>query len=59
MFKNKFFYILMVMLTMFSITVSARKGNDKDQRLSCDGPYVIYQPDGKVRRRLTTRLSLP
>lgn len=49
MLKNKFSYILMVMLTLFSITVSAKKGNDKDQRLSCDGPYVIYQPDGKVR----------
>lgn len=39
----------MVVLTLFSITVSAKKGNVKEQPLSCDGPYVIYQPDGKVR----------
>lgn len=41
---------LMVMLTMFSVTVSAKQQSaDNDQQLSCDGPYVIYQPGGAVR----------
>lgn len=41
---------LMVMLTMFSVTVSAKQQSaDNDRQLSCDGPYVIYQPGGAVR----------
>ena len=36
------------MLTMFSITISANEHAD-DKKLSCDGPYVVYQTDGSVR----------
>ena len=46
--KKNFLMILMVMLTMFSITISAKDAVD-DNKLSCDGPYVIYQEDGSVR----------
>lgn len=47
--NHKFLAIVMVMLTMFSITISAKKNIADDNKLSCDGPYVIYQEDGRVR----------
>lgn len=47
--NNKFFAIVMVMLTMLSVTISAKKVVADDNKLSCDGPYVIYQEDGSVR----------
>ena len=44
--NNKFLLVMMmVMLTMFSITISAKEHAD-DKKLSCDGPYVVYQTDG-------------
>lgn len=47
--NNKFLLVMMmVMLTMFSITISAKEHAD-DKKLSCDGPYVVYQTDGSVR----------
>ena len=47
--NNKFLLVMMmVMLTMFSITMSANEHAD-DKKLSCDGPYVVYQTDGSVR----------
>lgn len=46
---NKFSMIVMVMLTWFSVTISAKGVTADDNHLSCDGPYVIYQPDGGVR----------
>ena len=66
--NHKFFAIVMVMLTLFSITISAKKDVADDNKLSCDGPYVIYQKDGSVRVvdvtvggevRDTTYASLP
>ncbi len=58
----------MVMLALFSVTISAREADGDEHRLSCDGPYVIYQPEGGVRvvsvtpkgeLRDTTFASLP
>ena len=46
---NKFLTMLVVMLTMVSVTISAKKAVDDDHCLSCDGPYVIYHPNGSVR----------
>lgn len=47
--NNKFLLVMMmVMLMMFSITISAKEHAD-DKKLSCDGPYVVYQTDGSVR----------
>ena len=47
--NNKFLLVMMmVMLTMFRITISAKEHAD-DKKLSCDGPYVVYQTDGSVR----------
>ena len=46
---QKFLMIVMVMLAWSSITISAKGDKVDDNHLSCDGPYVIYQPDGGVR----------
>ncbi len=65
---NKVLTLIMVMLALFSVTISAREADGDDHRLSCDGPYVIYQPEGGVRvvsvtpngeLRDTTFASLP
>lgn len=65
---NMVLTLIMVMLTMFSVTISASEADSDDHRLSCDGPYVIYQPEGGVRiisvtpkgeLRDTTYASLP
>ena len=46
--NNKFLLVMMtVMLTMFSITISAKEHAD-DKKLSCDGPYVVYQTSVRV-----------
>ena len=46
---QKFLMIVMVMLAWSSITISAKGDKVDDNHLSCDGPYVIYLPDGGVR----------
>lgn len=46
---QKFLMIVMVMLAWSGITISAKGGQIDDNHLSCDGPYVIYQPNGGVR----------
>ena len=34
---------------MCSITITAKDHDHDNHHLSCDGPYVIYQPNGGVR----------
>ena len=40
---------IMVLLSMCSITITAKDHDHDNHHLSCDGPYVIYQPNGGVR----------
>ncbi len=49
--KGLFSIFAVVMLTLFSVTALAKNTQTvtDDQELSCDGPYVLYQPNGAVR----------
>lgn len=49
--KGLFSIFAVVMLTLFSVTALAKNTQTvtDNQELSCDGPYVLYQPNGAVR----------
>ena len=47
---------MVVVLALLCTAISAKDitGEANDNKLSCDGPYVLYQPDGSVRIISTT-----
>lgn len=47
--RNTKFYTLLLILSLLPATFVAGQEEKKQEELTADGPYLLYQPDGKTR----------
>lgn len=47
--RNTKFYTLLLILSLLPTTFVAGQEEKKQEELTADGPYLLYQPDGKTR----------
>ncbi|MDO4180500.1 MAG: metallophosphoesterase [Bacteroidales bacterium] len=47
--RNTKFYTLLLILSLLPTTFVAGQEEKKKEELTADGPYLLYQPDGKTR----------